>query len=185
MTEWLKNFKQTFEMKVHHYVTVAGGTILVLLGLLSLRACQTKQEENIASTSLRANVQEKIVINPTKHTVTITTAKGTKTTRLPDRASSIEVFKTGGVKATIPQFGYEQRPFIGFGFSHVWKIVAGADLLYFKGLDLGPAVMFAPNNVFDSMRVAGVLSYTVTSNTRVGMSIDHLGTFGLFVTVRL
>ncbi len=185
MLAWVKDTFKSFEMKVHHYISVAGVWALVLLSALGLRACQTKQQEQIASTTLRANVQEKIVINPTKHTVTITTAKGTKVTHLPDRASSIEVFHNGSVKATSPQFGYEQRPFVGFGFSHVWKIVAGADLIYFKGLDLGPAVMFAPNNPFDTMRFAGVLSYTVTSNTRVGVSIDHLGTFGLFVTVRL
>ncbi len=174
-----------FEMKLRHYVSVAGVWALVLLSALGLRACETKQQEQIASTNLKAGVQEKIIINPTKHTLTVVTASGPKTVHLPDHASSVEIFKTGKVKTTVPQLGYEQMPFIGFGFSHVWKIVGGVDLLYFKGLDLGPAIMFAPNNVFDSMRVAGVLSYTVTSNTRVGVSIDHLGTFGMFVTVRL
>ncbi len=174
-----------FEMKLRHYVSVAGVWALVLVSALGLRACETKQQEQIASTTLKAGVREKIIINPTKHIVSVTTSAGTKVTHLPDRASSIEIFKDGRVKATVPQIGYEHLPFIGYGFSHVWKVTAGCDLVYFKGLDLGPAIMFAPNNVFDSMRVAGVLSYTVWSNTRVGVSIDHLGTFGMFVTVRL
>lgn len=181
----IKDFIATFEMKLHHYATVAGATILVIFSLLGLKSCQTKRDETIASTSLKAGVQEKIIVNPSKHTITVISDKGTQLITLPDHPSIIEILKTGKVKITAPQWGYELDPFLGAAFSlHGGLLGAGADLFYYKKLDLGMGFMPNPSYMQDTGLFVAV-SYRVWSNTSLALGIDNHTTPLLLIKVRL
>ena len=165
-----------------------GFGLIALSGLLLfvyIRGCQSGYTPPVSPGVLKPDEKEQILIDPTHHTITVVTPNGVTRKTLPDNPSTVIIKKGGDVVVKSPQFGYQQKPFIGVGFSNKWRFIAGCDLFYFKHLDLGPGLSFEPNQPFDTMRVNAVLSYNIWSNTRVGVAIDHLGKFAGFVTVRL
>lgn len=157
----------------------------ILGGFLFGKGCFRSKPVTATPAVLKADEKEQILIDPTRHTITIVTPEGITRKTLTDNPSTVILRKNGDVVVNVPQFGFQHRPFIGVGFSEKWRFVGGCDLLFFKHLDLGPALSFEPMQVFESARVNLVLSYNVWSNTRVGIAIDHTGQFAGFVSVRL
>lgn len=160
----------------------------LLAGLLYMKGCIAGRKTvslKTASAALKPTDKEQVLIDPTRHTMTTITHSGTSQTTLPDRPSTVTIDNDGKVTLNTPQFGYEERPFVGYGFANKYRMAAGCDLLYWKRLDIGPAITFEPYHVFETMRIAVLVSYNVWSNTRVGVAVDHFGQVGGFITVRL
>jgi len=127
---------------------------------------------------LPPNTVEHIVVNPTNHTLTVTTQNGTQVVTLPDHPSTIDLGTNGKVTVKAPQLGMEFKPFLGWGYEGGGAVILGADVVYFKRLDLGVAAYGWTGRV----KPAIGLSYTVWSNTR--LTATYNGNPGVFVTVR-
>ena len=159
-------------------------TAIVLGGVFLWGRCG-KNGRNVAPTPnvLPKNDTEQIKVNPGSHTLTIITPSGQKTVTLPDRTSTIDVLKSGQVKITSPQFGFEHHVFLGFQASDRGRLTAGMDGWYFKKLDLGVGVAdsfgaYAPI-------IYAKASYNVWRSVQAGLTYDNLGHPGLALTIRL
>jgi hypothetical protein len=164
-------------------------TVAVLLGLFGFKACrkvQQKQDKQATSTTLQPGQKEKIVVDPTKHTITITTPDGTKSTYLPDRPTQIIENKDGSITVIDHKYGAELKPYLGAGGSldGTPRLHIGADGFYFKRLDLGGGFDFNPTSIRDT-RLSVNASYNFYSNTSLALSIDNRKFVGLFIKVRL
>ncbi len=166
------------------YLAIGLGLILFAL-FFYVKGCVRANPGLPSPAILKPGDKEEILVDPTRHTITIVTPHGVTQTTLPDKPSTITLRDNGDVKVSAPQIGFQHRPFIGLGFANKWRFIGGCDLFYFKKLDFGPGLSFEPNQPFDTMRLNALLSYNVWSNTRVGVGIDHLGQFSGFVSVRL
>ncbi len=170
-------------------VLITTVVITTALGLaFGLYKCQRKRDTIISNPVLAPGVKEKIIINPLRHSIVIVTPEGTKVTNLPDRPSSIEIFKDGKVKVMAPQWGYEAVPFIGIGYSNQLNDYIGLDVFYWKRLDLGTAFSFDRNLKVKSLGFPLVLSYTVWHRARLSLGYEIFGpthTIHGFVSVRI
>jgi len=134
---------------------------------------------------LPSNDIEQIHVNPSNHTITIITPKGNETLTLPDRQSTIDIHKDGTTKVTAKQFGLECHPFTGVGYGAGFRAYLGADVLYFKKLDLGlTGISPSPSGPSD-IRLGAFISYNFYSNTRISLGIDHKQTIQIALTFRL
>ncbi len=174
--------------------------LILLLGLFGFKACrklQKKQDSDTKSTVLAPDQKEKIVVDPTKHTITITTKKSdgttsTQTTFLPDRPTSITEDNNGKLTVVDHKFGTEVRPYLGVGGSldGTARVHVGTDLWYFHKLDLGTGLdfnagVFKQVSDFHDTRLSINASYNIYSNTSLAVSVDNRKFVGLFVKVRL
>jgi hypothetical protein len=162
------------------------GLVLVVLGTtFGLGRCKRNAANGPKSsvpTVLPSNDIEQIRVNPETHQLIITTAKGTQTVTLPDKTSTIDVLKNGTVKVTSPQFGFQVRPFAGVYYSDALRFGAGADLGYWKKLDIGVGIAGGAS----AHTVAfAQLSYNIWDNVGVGLTYDHLGHIGGGITLRI
>ena len=133
---------------------------------------------------LPANDKEQILVDPKHNSLIIVTAKGSQTLSLPNRRSVIDIHTNGSVSVTAPQSGFEALPFMGVNVSDKLRVAIGADMFYLKRLDLGVGLMDQLSTA-SAPKVFVMVSYTVWSNTRVGLSFDSSSHVGLGVTVRL
>lgn len=126
---------------------------------------------------------EQITVDPSSHKLTIKTKTGYKTVTLPDHVSTIDVHKDGTVQVTSPQFGLEHHMFVGLvGSDHI-RLGAGADLFYWKKLDLGVGVadqvgMYTPI-------VFAKLTYNIKGNMQAGLVYGSNQYIGGVLAVRL
>lgn len=161
---------------------------LILGGLIYMKGCLAGRKTTSLQSSpavLKPTDKEQVIVDPLHHKIQIVTHGGVKTETLPDRPSTITEHNDGTVTVTASQFGYEQRPFVGYGYSNKFRIGIGCDLFYFKKLDFGPLVTFQPYQPVGDMRLGVLASFNVWSNVRLSIGMDHTGTVNGFVTVRL
>lgn len=174
--------------------------LIVVLALFGYKGCtkiQQKQDENAKNSVLTPDQKEKVVVDPGKHTIDIIKKNkdGSTTTThtyLPDRPTEITEDKNGKITVTAHKFGVEHRPYVGIGGSLDGspRIHAGADLWYYKKLDLGAGLDFNANVVkelsaFNDTRLSVNASYNVYSNTSIALSVDNRKFVGVFLKVRL
>lgn len=171
---------------------IVGAIALGLVGFKVAHKVQQKQDKQATSTILQPGQAEKIVVNPTNHTIEIVTPKKTTTTFLPDRPTQIIENKDGSITVIDHKIGVEAKPYLGVGGSldGTPRIHAGADLFYFHKLDLGAGLdfnagVFKDISSFQDTRLALNASYNVWSNTSLALSVDNRRFVGLFVKVRL
>jgi len=167
--------------------------VIILLGLFGFKACRKvakKQDKQVTSTVLTPDQKEKIVVDPTKHTITITTKNAdgtdhTTTTYLPDRPTSITEGNNGKLTIVDHKFGAELRPYMGIGGSldGTPRVHIGSDVFYYHKLDLGLGIDDNPAHLKD-VRGNLNLSYNFYSNTSVAISYDNHKYAGLFLKVR-
>ena len=132
---------------------------------------------------LASGVVEKIVFNPSNHKLDIIQPGHIQELFLPDRPSSIEIDNDGKAVVTSRQHGTELKPFVGFQYSNAGRLAVGVDLLYYKKLDLGLGGA-AQVGTSHAPVVFGKISYTVWSNTQVGITYDSGARVGGIVSVR-
>jgi hypothetical protein len=163
-------------MRLKNKVLTGAIILAVTLGLaFGLYKCQRQRDISIGNPILGPNVKEKIILNPLRHSIVIITTEGIKATTLPDRPSSIEIYKDGKVKTIIPQWGYEAVPFIGIGWSGQLNDYVGIDGFYWKRLDVGTAFSFDRDLKVKSIGFPFVLSYAVWHNTRLSVGYEMFG----------
>lgn len=175
-------------------------TVIILLGLFGFKDCarmQKRQDKQASGTSLAPNQQEKIVVNPEKHTIEIVTKKNNGTTTvtntyLPDRPTQITENNNGKLTIIDHKFGVETRPYIGVGGSldGTARIHTGVDLWYFHKVDLGAGLdlnagIFNEVSKLGDTRASVNMSYNFYSNTSLALSVDNRKFVGLFLKVRL
>lgn len=142
------------------------------------------EDAKTGATVLAPDDNEKIVVDPDKHTISITTQKGTTTEFLPSRPSSIELKKGGDVIVTARQYGIETVFFAGGGVSNDGlRVAIGTDLWYFKRLDIGTFVSDSTKDL-TKLRIGVNLSYSVWHDTRLTLGLDNTGTPELLITER-
>lgn len=156
------------------YLIIGGGSILLAALLLLLRSCQQKRDTEIANPNLPPDVKQKIIVNPLKRTLIISTQAGTTVTTLPDRPSSIELLNTGKVRIRAPQYGFEIIPYIGIGYSRQVNDYIGLDFFYWKKFDLGVSLSFDRLKI-DSLGLPITASYTVWHNLRLTVGYELIG----------
>jgi hypothetical protein len=140
-----------------------------------------------ASPILPKNDTEQITVDPGTHRITILTPSGPKTETLPDRPSTFDIHKDGTVTISSKQLGFETKPFIGIGLGEGVRVYAGADLGYFKRLDLGLGFASPRLSKGDLTDIRGLfkVSYNVYSNTSINLGYDTSKTVHVFLSVRL
>ena len=156
------------------YLITGGVVIAIVVTLFGLRACQKKRDTQIANPNLPPGVKEKIIVNPIKRTIIMSTKTGTTVTTLPDRPSSIEISDTGKVTVRVPQWGFEALPYIGIGYSQQVNDYVGLDFFYWKQLDAGVAFGFDRLQV-GSLSLPLTISYTVWHNLRITAGYSFVG----------
>lgn len=195
--EFLKSIVSNIVVHLKKYVTVAVILVLALFGYKACERLQKKQDSDAKSTVLKPNEKSKIIVDPVNHKITTVTRNldGTtksKDTYLPDRPSVITEDNNGKVTVETRKFGVEHRPYIGLGGSldGSARFHTGADLWYYKKLDLGAGLDFNANiakevSEFRDTRLSINASYNVYSNTSVALSVDNRKFVGVFLKVRL
>ncbi len=164
-----------------------GGAGVVILVIFLTVWHQRKTETKIVSRILPADVQEKLIIDPTHHSLIILSDKGTKAITLPNRPSSIEVLKNGKLRLNVPQYGWEHSPFIGIGYSTQLNDYIGLDLWYWKQIDLGTSFGFDRNLKIRTLGFPIVISYTVYHNMRLSIGVEPFGEHNIhgLISVRI
>lgn len=167
--------------------------LLILLGVFGWKGCRKvakTQDKQVTSTILAPDQKEKIVVDPTKHTITITTKKAdgtdqTTTSYLPDRPTAVIESNDGKLSLIDHKYGVEIRPFIGVGgaLDGTPRVHVGSDFFYFHKMDLGLGLDTNPAHLKD-VRCNLNLSYNFWSNTSIAFSFDNHKTPGLFLKVR-
>jgi hypothetical protein len=169
------------------------GLVVIVLGSVFLWGrCSrpaTPQPPKLPA-ALLANDAEQIRVDPSTHRITITTPAGARTLTLPDRSTTIDVRKGGQVNVTSPQLGLEARPFVGLGYGQGVRVYLGADLLYWKVLDLGlgvalPSMTDKSGWNFNDVRGFVGVSYNIWSNSRIGVGIDQQKAVHVVLSVRI
>jgi hypothetical protein len=162
---------------------------LGLSGLLVLfafyKGCQYGKPK--LPTVLPVNDKEQIIIDPVKHQLIILRPGGDTITTLPDRRSVIDIKKDGSVIVTAKQMGFETRPFIGLGLGSGFRGYVGADLFFFKKLDVGLGAVTPQLNKpeLTDTRAGLFVSYIVYDNTRATLGFDTSKTVHLLISVRI
>lgn len=166
-------------MKYYRHLLIIVG--IFILAFFALRYRDKKIDTKTSSAVLAPGIREKIVVNSDTHKLSIFTKGHEQSLFLPDRPSSIEVGENGKVTVTSRQYGTELRPFGGLGYSDKLRLYAGVDLSYWKRFDGG---VFLSGGLNVPIRVGGVVSYTVFSNTRLALGLDNGQKVNLLVSVR-
>lgn len=195
--ELLKSLVNHVVSNLKKYAILALIVLLALFGFKACRKLQKKQDSDAKSTVLAPDQKEKITVDPIKHTITVTkkNADGSTTTTntyLPDRPSQIIEDKNGKITVVVHKFGTEVRPYLGVGgaIDGSARVHLGADLYYYKKLDLGTGLdfnagIFKQISNFNDTRLSINVSYNVYSNTSLAISVDNHKTVGMFIKVRI
>jgi len=138
--------------------------------------------------ALLAADKELISYNENRHTISVTTAKGTTTQY--SRNPKVEIRKDGTVKVDADAYGWEVRPFIGIGYSDTARAYAGCQLFYFHQFDAALSVGIA--SAHPALQPMLSVGWNFWSNTSLNVGINPLTIAGinkpepaLFLSVRL
>jgi hypothetical protein len=188
--EKIKALVSKIVLNLKVYVILGVIILLAVFGFKGCRKVEKKQDSVTKSTVLTPDQKEKIVVDPTKHTITITTKKAdgtdqTTTTFLPDRPTAVIESNDGKISLIDHKFGTEIRPYLGVGgaLDGTPRVHVGSDLFYFHKMDLGIGLDTNPAHLKD-VRANLNLSYNFYSNTSIAFSFDNHKVPGIFLKVR-
>jgi hypothetical protein len=164
--------------KLKEIFAILAAILILILGWKELYRHDKVKTASIVSTVLPSDDEAKVIVNPAKHTVTVVTSGGSRTSYLPPHATAFEVSKAGAVKIDEQAYGTEISPFIGFAFSDTGRLALGVNLLFVHRWELGLSVFPTVSGSF-SARVGPVVSYNVWSNTSLFVGVtDKLSPVG-------
>ncbi len=156
-------------------IVLWGLALGAIIGLILAFFHQKHTDKVINSKILLPDVEEKLIIDPTHHSLIIINASGTKAVTLPARPSSVEVLKNGKLRLNVPQYGFEHLPFVGIGYSTQLNDYIGMDFWYWKKLDIGTAFGFDRDFKIKTLDFPIIISYTVYHNMRLSIGYDFIG----------
>lgn len=140
--------------------------------------------------ALPADIKEAVTYNENRHTITITTAKGT--TEQYSRNPKIEIHKDGTVKVTARTWGPDIRPFLGIGYSDTGRVYTGCQLFYFHSFDAAASFGWTADDNKPVFQPMLSLSYNFWSNTSINIGANPLPIIlrtkpeiAIFLSVRL
>jgi hypothetical protein len=122
--------------------------------------------------TLPKNDSELITYNENRHTITVTTPRGTETTY--GRNPTVEVRKDGTVKVDANAWGAELRPFLGVGYSDTGRAYTGCYLFYFHQFDAGASFGWTADANRPAFQPMLSISYNFWSNTSINLGINPL-----------
>ena len=168
--------------KIGLVVTVLGAVFL--LGRCSRRGVSpTMRGPKNAPSVLPSNDTEQIRVDPGTHKLVIVTKRGTQTLTLPDRQSTIDVLKSGQVKITAPQTGFEHHLFVAGVIADYARIGGGMDLWYFKRLDVGIGMADRLGPYLPALFAKA--TYNVKGNLQLGLVYQSNKYIGGVIAVRI
>ncbi len=139
---------------------------------------------------LPANDKEIVSYDENRHTISVTTAKGT--TRQYSRNPSVEIRKDGTVKVDTHTWGTEVRPFLGVGYSDTGRVYTGCQLFYYRQFDAAASFGWTVDGTRPTFQPMLSIGYNIWSNTSLNIGINLLTIAGLsklepalFLSVRL
>lgn len=152
---------------------------LVICALWVIRHIHdTKTNGQILSTVLPPEDQVKVIVDPSRHTLTTVTRRAdgsneTRATFLPGTGASVELRKNGSVVVTAPKWGTEINPFMGlaFGSDIVGRAALGLNGLYVQRWELGGGLLLS-RDIHDT-RIFAHVSYNAYKNAFVSVGIDN------------
>ena len=140
--------------------------------------------------TLPKNDKELITYNENRHTITVTTSKGTVTKY--SRSPSVEIRKDGTVKVDANAWGMELRPFLGIGYSDTGRAYIGCNLFYFHQFDAATSFGWTADNTKPVFQPMLSLGWNFWSNTSLSIGanpipfiLQHKPEFSVFLSVRL
>jgi len=125
-----------------------------------------------APTALPKGVDTVIKFDESRHTLTVTTNKGTKTTFA--RKPEVRINNNGTISTYTHSFGLIRKPFIGIGFSNTVRGYCGLSLLYWKRFDVNISLGVTSDKRFTAIEPTIGIGYLVYSNTSVNLGIVPL-----------
>lgn len=135
--------------------------------LASLYSCISRRLPNDRPPKLGPNDAEILLLDPTKHTITIQTPTGTKT-EYAGRNDTIKIEKNGTVKVDRKLFGFEHTPFLGFGYGDgALRAQLGLSVAYAYRFDLNTQLSIRTDNGYRTIDPIISASYNFYSNTSV------------------
>lgn len=188
------NFSDHFK----HSLKVIGGSALVLLGAYLYLKHRIHEAVTPTHVALPAKDIELITQNENRHTITVTTKKGTTTTY--SRNATVEIQKDGTVKIDDHKWGLEFHPILGVGYQDTGRIYLGINHFYFHQFDLFSAIGFPASQLGSVPRSEGYVflepisgvSWNFYSNMSLAAGLNTVNVilherpeFGMLLSVRL
>lgn len=151
---------------------LAALVFLVLFGWSRLRQMNKQSDAQLVAPVLKADEQEKIIVEPQLHQITVVKRDGTQTLSLPGNRPVAIVQDVGG-KLTIQTrfWGTEIQPWIGFGFADEFGISGGLSVFYVGRFDFNVGVTGILTDPLSVRGIAGP-SYNLYSNTSILAAMD-------------
>ena len=123
-----------------------------------------------APSVLPKNDKEEVSFNEKTHTLTVQTA----TKKLVEYAKNpiVEIRKDGTAEVSRHVAGFENEPFIGFGYSDTGRVFIGDNLYHFGRFDLMGAIGWTPVASAVAFKAYGGIGYNVWHNTSVNFALN-------------
>jgi len=173
-----------------HTLAVIGAVVALLLGGYFYLKAHIRDVLMPPHVTLPANDKELVSFDVNRHTVTVTTDKGT--TRQYSRDGAVEIRKDGTVKVDAHAWGTELRPFLGVGYSDTGRAYVGCHLFYFRQFDAGASFGWTADNRKPAFQPMLSIGWNFWSNTSLNIGINPLTIAGIskpepaiFLSVRL
>lgn len=149
------------------------GIVFLILGsvfLLGRCGRRPTDSKSILPTVLPSQDKEVISVNENRHTITVTTAKGT--TQQYSRNPSVEIRKDGTVKVDTHVWGTEIRPFLGAGYSDTGRVYTGCQFLYYRQFDAAASFGWTADGSKPAFQPMLSLSWNFWSNTSLNVGAN-------------
>ena len=116
--------------------------------------------------------KEEILINNTKHTITLVTP-GKSVTEFAKNPTIIED-KNGTLTVARHTFGFEIQPALGISYGDKLRVIVGSDVFYLYRFDVGVSLLIANGGV-NVLRAGITCSYNLYDNTSLFVGLDNTG----------
>ena len=119
---------------------------------------------------LPKNDKETVSFNEKTHVLTVVTA--TKTIKEYAKSPEVEIRKDGSAVVSRHLTGFENEPFIGFGYSDTGRVFLGDNICHVARLDLLLSVSWTPVNRVIAFKPYAGIGYNFYHNTSVNLAVN-------------
>jgi hypothetical protein len=155
-----------------HSLKVLGAIVVLLVGgYLWLRH---KIHNVIVPPQIKLPLNDKEVIayNENRHTISITTAKGT--VQEYSRNPKVEIRKDGTVKVDSNSWGPELRPFLGVGYSDTGRVYTGCNLFYVHQFDAAASFGWTADSNKSAFQPMLSIGWNFWSNSSLNAGVNPI-----------
>ena len=170
-------------MNIKEITIVVIAALLVGLGGCWILKYNKKVDSNTTSNVLPPDAKQKIIFNPINNTLEVIKPGSDKKTFLPDRPVSIIEDKNGNLVIDARTWGFQKRPYVGFGYSNTFRVYGGLDWFYWNRFDVGTGLNMDTTHLKDTALDLN-LSYNFYSHTSIAVSYSSNRMIGAFIKLR-